>query len=55
MINLPDDFLSNKKGSKGGGVIQVILDTYINTFLIVQKSYKMHVKEVEKGFFFIVR
>ena len=23
MINLPDDFLSNKKGSKGGGVIQV--------------------------------
>ena len=23
MINLPDDFLSCKKGSKGGGVIQV--------------------------------
>ena len=25
MIGLPDDFLTNKKGSKGGGVIQVIL------------------------------
>lgn len=23
MIGLPDDFLSNKKGSIGGGVIQV--------------------------------
>ena len=29
MINLPDDFLSCKKGSKGGGVIQVSTLTYI--------------------------
>ena len=25
MIGLPDDFLTNKKDSKGGGVIQVLL------------------------------
>ena len=35
MINLPDDFLSCKKGSKGGGVIQVSRKSTSFIFLAV--------------------
>jgi hypothetical protein len=31
MIGLPDEFLSNKKGSKGGGVIQVCQFNFTET------------------------
>ena len=46
MINLPDDFLSCKKGSKGGGVIQVSI--YLVTYLLAYVMAYYYLKRSKK-------